>query len=129
MELTIVRHPVADIQFGEKTRLDDTTLIINEGELRAHLLEDDRLVGADLEIVHPGEVARAGSVFDIIEPRAKAPGGSPDFPGIVGDVATEGHGTTHVLEGAAVTVLNELSAEEQQRLQDILAKTKQDLRS
>ncbi len=118
MELTIARHPVADIQFGEKTRLDDTTLIINEGELRAHLLEDDRLVGADLEIVHPGEAARAGSVFDIIEPRAKAPGGSPDFPGIVGDVATAGHGTTHVLEGAAITVLNELSAEERGGRQD-----------
>ncbi len=118
MELTITRHPVAEIQFGEKTRLDDTTLIINEGELRAHLLEDDRLVDADLEIVHPGEAARSGSVFDIIEPRAKAPGGSPDFPGIVGDVATAGHGTTHVLEGAAVTVLNELSAEERGGRQD-----------
>ncbi len=118
MKLTIARHPVADIQFGEKTRLDATTLIINEGELRAHLLEDDRLVGADLEIVHPGEAVRAGSVFDIIEPRAKAPGGSPDFPGIVGDVATAGHGITHVLEGAAVTVLNELSAEERGGRQD-----------
>lgn len=118
MELTVARHPVTDVQFGDKTRLDGTTLVINADDLRAHLLEDDRLTGADLEIVHPGEAARAGSVFDIIEPRAKAPGGSPDFPGIVGDVATAGHGTTHVLEGAAVTVLNELSAEARGGRQD-----------
>jgi hypothetical protein len=118
MELTIVRHQVTDIQFGGETRLEGDCLVINADDLCAHLLEDDRLVGADLEIVHPGEDTRAGSVFDIIEPRAKAPGGSPDFPGILGEVATAGQGTTHILEGAAVTVLNEMSAAERGGRQD-----------
>jgi glycine reductase len=63
----------------------------------------------ELEIVRPGESCRAGPVFDIIEPRAKEPGSSPDFPGILGPPVTAGMGTTHVLEGAAVTVLRESS--------------------
>ena len=59
--------------------------------------------------VRPGESCRAGPVFDILEPRAKAPGGSPDWPGILGAPQTAGHGTTHVLKGAAVTLLREQS--------------------
>jgi hypothetical protein len=46
-------------------------------------------------------------VFDIIEPRAKGPESSPDFPGILGPPLTAGMGTTHVLEGTAVTVVRE----------------------
>src|SRR5207253_3034099 len=34
---------------------------------------------------------------------------SPDFPGVLGTPQTAGVGTTHVLEGAAVTVLRERS--------------------
>ena len=45
-------------------------------------------------------------MFDIIEPRAKASGSSPDFPGILGPPLTAGMGTTHVLTGMAVTVLD-----------------------
>ncbi len=69
-----------------------------------------RLTAVDFEIACPGESCRAGPVFDIIEPRAKAPDSSPDFPGILGPPHTAGFGTTHVLEGAAVTVLREKSA-------------------
>ena len=43
------------------------------------------------------------NVFDIIEPRAKEPGSSPNFPGILGPPTTAGSGTTHVLTGAAVS--------------------------
>ena len=110
MELTLVRHPVSEIRFGDATRLDGTSLEVNADELRALLLADESLQSVDLEILRPGENARAGPVFDIIEPRAKEPGGSPDFPGILNPPATAGMGTAHVLEGAAVTVLNELSA-------------------
>jgi glycine reductase len=61
-------------------------------------------------VVQPDESCRAGPVFDIIEPRAKEPDTSPDFPGILGPPHTAGMGTTHVLEGAAVTVLKETGA-------------------
>jgi hypothetical protein len=77
--------------------------------LRGLLLKDQSLTAVEFEIVSPGESCRAGPVFDIIEPRAKAPDSSPDFPGILGPPYTAGFGTTHVLEGAAVTVLREKS--------------------
>ena len=109
MQLTLEIHPITAIRFGHSTGLDGTSLIIDAEHLRALLLEDQTLTAVDLEIASPGESCRAGPVFDIIEPRAKAPDSSPDFPGILGPPHTAGLGTTHVLEGAAVTVLREKS--------------------
>jgi glycine reductase len=110
MQLTLAIHPVTGIQLDSKNRLDDTTLLVDTESLRRWVLEDPALTNVDFEIARPGESCRAGPVFDIIEPRAKASGSSPDFPGILGPPQTAGMGTTHVLEGAAVTVLRETSA-------------------
>lgn len=107
MRLTLALHPVTEIRLGATTRLDGTSLVVDLEELRALVLEDEWLTSVDLEIVRAGESCRAGPVFDIIEPRAKQPGSGPDFPGILGPPETAGMGTTHVLEGAAVTVLGE----------------------
>src|SRR6266849_401083 len=107
MELTLAYHPITEIQFGSQTRLDRTVLVIDPEALRGPVLEDKSITSADFEIVRTGESCRAGPIFDIIEPRAKEPGSSPDFPGILGSPATAGMGTTHVLEGAAVSVLAE----------------------
>src|SRR6187200_956169 len=109
MQRTLAIHPITAIRFGRSTSLDGTSLLVDEDRLRALLLEDQTLTAVDLEIACPGESCRAGPVFDIIEPRAKAPDSSPDFPGILGPPHTAGLGTTHVLEGAAVTVLREKS--------------------
>jgi sarcosine reductase len=109
MQLTLVRHSITKIYASDSTRLKDETLAVDLGELSALLLEDGALAAVDLEIITPGESCRAGPVFDIIEPRAKAPGSSPDWPGILGPPLTAGLGTTHVLNGAAVTVLREES--------------------
>ena len=107
MELTLAQHPVTEIQFGPRTRLHETVLIVDPQELRQLVLEDETILNADFEIARPGESCRAGPIFDIIEPRAKATGASPNFPGILGPPATAGIGTTHVLTGAAVSVLAE----------------------
>ncbi len=107
MRLTLALHPVTEVRFERATRLEGTSLVIDPEELRRDILEDDSLRSVDFEIVRPGENCRAGPVFDIIEPRAKGPGSSPDFPGILGPPLTAGMGTTHVLQGAAVTVLRE----------------------
>src|SRR5262249_46425595 len=107
MELTLAHHPITEIQFGSQTRLNGTVLVVDPEELRGVVLEDESILSTDFEIVRPGESCRAGPVFDIIEPRAKAPGSSPDFPGILGPPTTAGSGTTHVLDGAAVSVLAE----------------------
>jgi sarcosine reductase len=110
MQLKLAIHRITGIRFGSRTSLDGTTLVVDTEELRRLLLEDPSLLGVDFEIVRPGERCRAGPVFDIIEPRAKEPDSSPDFPGILGPPQTAGMGTTHVLEGAAVTVLKETGA-------------------
>ncbi len=110
MNLTLAYHPVRTLRFGASTRLDGTTLDIDSDQLRGLLLEDEALSDVTFELVAPGEDCRAGPVFDIIEPRAKASGSSPDFPGILGPPLTAGMGTTHVLSGMTVTVLDEHAA-------------------
>jgi len=109
MQLKLASYPIMTIRFGSATGLDGTVLVVDADGLRALLLEDPSLLGIDFEIVRPEESCRAGPVFDIIEPRAKGPDSSPDFPGILGPPETAGMGTTYVLEGAAVTVLKEVS--------------------
>jgi hypothetical protein len=107
MQLKLANHPITEIRFTAPTRLQGTTLFVDAEELRRLLLEDSGLANVDFEIVAPGEGCRAGPVFDIIEPRAKGSDSSPDFPGILGAPRTAGFGITHILRGAAVTVVKE----------------------
>ena len=115
MQLTLEIHPITAIRFGPSTKLDGTSLVVDTDVLQALLLEDQTLTAVDLAIASPGESCRAGPVFDIVEPRAKTADSSPDFPGILGPPHTAGLGTTHVLEGAAVTVLREKSPGDSRR--------------
>ena len=107
MPLTLANHPVTKIDFGTPTRLDGTVLVIDREELRRLVLDDRSFTGVDFQIIGDGDKCRAGPIFDIVEPRAKAPGSGADFPGILGPPVTAGAGTTHVLNGAALTVLSE----------------------
>lgn len=107
MKLELALHPVNELAFGESTRLEGSSLLVSRKELRALILADDAIESVDLEIVAADEDCRVGPIFDIIEPRSKAADGSPDFPGILGPPATAGEGKTHVLQGMAVTVLDE----------------------
>ncbi|HYA27425.1 MAG TPA: glycine/sarcosine/betaine reductase component B subunit [Acidobacteriota bacterium] len=112
MSLTLAFHPITAIRFGAQTLLEATTLVVSQDELRALVLEEAAIESVDFAIVCPDESCRAGPVFDIVEPRAKVPGGSPDWPGILGAPLTAGDGVTHVLSGAAVTALREDSSGE-----------------
>jgi len=109
MSLTLVVHRIDDVRFGAATRLENSVLIVDPDALRRLVLQDPRLESVDFAIVRAGENCRAGPVFDIVEPRAKEPGGSPDWPGVLGPPHTAGDGTTHVLQGMAVTMLREQS--------------------
>lgn len=109
MQLTLAHHPVTEIRFGAQTRLEGTTLVVEPEELSQLIRADESVSNVDFEIVRPGESCRAGPIFDIIEPRAKEPGSGADFPGILGPPTTAGMGTTHVLVGAAVSVLAGMS--------------------
>jgi glycine reductase len=107
LELTLAIHQITDLRFGDSTYLDGSTLVVDRESLTNHLLEDPRLQSVDMDIANPGEACRIGVVFDIIEPRVKEPGAGSDYPGILGPIATAGQGTTHVLRGAAVTLVDE----------------------
>ena len=109
MQLNLAVHPIDEIRFGQSTRLDGATLTVNVEELRRLALADDAFENVDFTVARPGESLRAAPVFDIVEPRAKTPGSSPDWPGILSAPATAGSGTTHVLAGVAVTMLREES--------------------
>lgn len=108
MQLTLAVHPIAELQFGVRLSLDDESLTVDRETLRSLVMEDPAIDGVTFDIARPGESCRAGPIFDVVEPRAKAGGGS-DFPGIIGPPTTAGVGTTHVLAGAAVSVLAEMS--------------------
>src|SRR5262245_61419821 len=110
MQLKLAIHRITTIRFGSRTSLDGTTLLVDAEELRRLLLEDPSLLRVEFEIVQPGESCRVGPVFDIIEPRAEGPDSSPDLPGILCPPQTSRIGTTHVLPGAAATVLKETGA-------------------
>src|ERR1051325_5174287 len=109
MALTLALHQVRDLMLGDKHQLDEHLLIVDVDDLRRTVLEDSAFDSVEFEIAYPGESCRGGRIFDIVEPRAKAPGGSPDWPGILGPPHTAGFGTTHVLQGTAVTMLREES--------------------
>jgi len=110
MQLRLGIHPVSEIRFGASTRLDGEVLSVDVEALRRHLLEDPRTESVEFEIVAPGEACRIGSVYDIVEPRGKERTDGVDFPGVLGPPLTAGRRTTHVLRGAAVTVLEESGA-------------------
>jgi glycine reductase complex component B subunit alpha and beta len=109
MQLTLADHPITNMRFGAPARLEGADLFVDADELRRLVLADDAVVKVDFDIVRPGESCRAGPIFDVIEPRAKEPGDGADFPGLLGAPVTAGIGTTHVLSGAAVSVLAEIS--------------------
>jgi sarcosine reductase len=109
MDLALAFHPIKEIRFGASIHLENSILIVEQDELRRLVLQDSRIETVDFAITRPGESCRAGPVLDIVEPRAKEPGGSPDWPGVLGAPQTAGSGVTHVLPGAAVTRLREQS--------------------
>jgi glycine reductase len=112
MNLTLAIHAIAEIRFGKNIELRGSALSVDCDELRRLVLEDDSFESVNFEIARPGESCRAGPIFDIVEPRAKTPGGSPDWPGMLGPPQTAGWGTTHVLQGVAVTVVRERRGED-----------------
>ena len=74
---------------------------MNADEVRALVLEDDRIADVVLEIAAPGDSARIIHCLDAAEPRAKI-GDGVVFPGILGDVDTVGTGETIRLAGMSV---------------------------
>jgi glycine reductase len=107
MRLDIASIEISDIQFGNRTAVDQGTLFVNQDELTGLLAQDKRFAAVELCLARPGESTRIIGVFDVIEPRAKLGGGS-NFPGIVDGLNRAGSGTTRALKGASVVLLDQL---------------------
>jgi glycine reductase len=104
MRLELATYPVKKVQWSHQTCYCDGLLDINKEELLSTVLEDKKIISADLDIALPGEETRIVNVRDVVEARLKVSGPGCVFPGILGPVETVGHGRTHRLSGMAVVV-------------------------
>jgi len=93
---------IQNIQFGDKTGIQNGILTINRGEIQKLLEGDRRLAKVEIELARPGEKCRILQVADVVEPQAKIGSEGEDFPGSTGRHPAAGEGTTCVLRGAAI---------------------------
>ena len=108
MKLELGKFEIKDIQFADKSYVENHVLYVNNEEVEALVLEDDKLIGCHLEIAKPGEATRITPVKDVIEPRVKVSGGEI-FPGIIGKVSPQvGSGRTHALDGCCVVTVGRI---------------------
>ena len=108
MKLELGKIKINDIQFSDKTYVENHILHVNKEEVEKLVLEDDKLIGCNLKIAKPGEKTRITPVKDVIEPRVKVSGGEI-FPGVIGKVSPSvGEGRTHALDGCCVVTVGRL---------------------
>lgn len=102
MKLKLRKVNVANVEWGEKTRVEAGTLYVNKQEILDLVSKDERFKSVSVELARPGESVRIIPVKDVVEPRCKREGGNDVFPGFIGDVDSVGEGETVTLSGAAV---------------------------
>ena len=102
MKLELGKIFIKNVEFGEKTKVENSTLFVEKEELIKLVLEDDRIQNVSIELARPGESVRISPVKDVIEPRVKVNSDSGIFPGIMNKVKTVGSGRTHALVGANI---------------------------
>lgn len=110
MRLEIGNIIIKDVQFGDKTKVENGILFVNKEELIAKVSDDENIKSVDVELARPGESIRITPVKDVIEPRVKVEGPGGIFPGILSKVQTVGTGRTNVLKGAAVVTTGKVVA-------------------
>ena len=108
MKLELGQIFIKEIVKGEESKVVDGTLYINEEEVKALVLEDERLKGCKIELAKPGDKTRITPVKDVIQPRCKVDSKSGEFPGVMHKVRTVGEGRTHVLSGCAVVTVGKI---------------------
>ncbi len=110
MQLEIGTFPVEQIEFGSRTRYQDSRLEVNKNSVLEAVHGDSRIASADLEITCPGESVRIWPVRDVIEPRLKVEGPGVTYPGICGRaITTVGQGLTHRLAGMGIVEVSSVN--------------------
>lgn len=99
---------VARVEFGDRTRLDGHTLVIDRAEIAALAAADPAFTGVDVQLVKPHESVRIPQITDVVEPRVKTGGTGGVFPGLLSPVEPVGSGRTDRLQGVAVVTSGEV---------------------
>lgn len=107
MRLELRKIPITNIEFGNETKVDGTTLLINREELIKKLKEVPNVKEIKIDLARPGEKVRIIPVKDVIEPRFKVEG-PEGFAGVTSDVAQLGNGVVNVLDGAAIVTIGDI---------------------
>ena len=108
MKLELGKVRINDVQFAEKTYIEDHVLYVCAKEIVDLVLEDDRLINCKVELARPGESIRITPVKDVIEPRLKIEGPGVVFPGVMGKVQEVGQGLTYCMDGATVITVGKI---------------------
>lgn len=96
-----VVHEVRSVEFGARTRYEEHHLVIGREQVEA-LVADPALATVRPQLASPGESVRIIAPLDVVEPRAKGPGGGGAFPGWLAPINRKRGPDTHILRGAAV---------------------------
>ena len=102
MRLEVREYPVGDIEFGSKTCLDGTRLVVNLADLETLAKQETALAGIEVAIARPGEAVRIIHVLDAVEGICKVEGPSTVYPGFLGPPITAGRGITNKLTGMLI---------------------------
>jgi glycine reductase len=100
--LKVATYQINEVKFAQRTLIEDSVLSLNEPELVALILEDERIKNARIELAIPGESTRIVNCLDAVEPRVKISGPGGVFPGFLAGVETVGRGKTIRLSGVSV---------------------------
>lgn len=107
MGLEIGEIQIEDVKFGE-LGIKDKILYIDREKLRELVLEDERIVNANIKLAKPGESKRIIPVKDVIEPQVKVKGPGGVFPGVLASEEAVGKGRTNVLKNVTVVTTGQI---------------------
>lgn len=104
MILTVETLRIKDLQFADKTCLQDGVLYVNKADILAFAEKEPCFKTLKLDIARPGESTRIINVVDVIQPRCKVTG-NIDWPGVLSEECEiAGFGTTRAVAGMGIVL-------------------------
>lgn len=104
MKLTVETLRIKDLQFADKTCLQEGVLYVNKADILAFAEKEPCFKTLKLDIARPGESTRIINVVDVIQPRCKVTG-NIDWPGVLSEECEiAGFGTTRAVAGMGIVL-------------------------
>ncbi len=107
MRLEFRKISINDLRFGDETKVENGTLVVQKEMLIEELKSIPNVKDIKIDIAKPGEKTRIIPVKDVIQPRYKVEG-AEGFAGVTSDVAQLGEGIVNVLDGAAIVTIGDI---------------------